>query len=174
MAGNPLPPGSITEIRIDTTTNDIGDIIFTPAEDRTVANMKDNTGRRLDSIEVVAKPGTCTPPMMLTAPNALSGVSALNLLQRTMTMLTVDSVRRRNGFRNLNLRDNVVPTTPATIEGVYVGEPAFATSSTSGARWVGDCKATMTQVSGNSPSPSTEPASDRAGSPARQPNSRKA
>lgn len=114
-----------------------------------MAYMKDSSGRRLDSIKVVAKPGIRTPTMMLTAPNALSSASALNLLQRTMTSLTVDSVRWRIGFRNLNLRDNVVPTTPATIEGVYVGEPAFATSSTSGARWAGDCKATMTQVSGN-------------------------
>lgn len=32
-AGNPLPPGSVTEIRINTTTNEIDDIIFTPAED---------------------------------------------------------------------------------------------------------------------------------------------
>lgn len=31
--GNPLPPGSVTEIRINTTTNEIDDIIVTPAED---------------------------------------------------------------------------------------------------------------------------------------------
>lgn len=31
-AGNPLPAGSVTEIRIDTATGDIDDIIFIPAE----------------------------------------------------------------------------------------------------------------------------------------------
>lgn len=99
------------------------------------------------SAAYVGKPPTRKAFQTLAAPNLSSATAAFDYAYRTMLKLPVATSRWRIGFSNRNLRSATIPTAPVTITGVFVGEPVFATSWASGARWAGACADALTQVS---------------------------
>ena len=96
----------------------------------------------------IGKPPTkvaCTP---LTAPNAAGAAGTLNLVQRELLKYPFEVLRWRIGFRNVDLRSTTNLTTPCTITGIWTGAPAYAVTSSSGNRWVGQMTGAGQQVSG--------------------------
>lgn len=113
-----------------------------------MAYMRDSAGRRLDSFEVVGKPLTRKAYMPVTAPNATNGASVLDIWQRTMVRFPYAVKRYRLGFANVNLRSTATLTTPATITGVFRGTPLYDPATSGGSRWLGQCAAALTSISG--------------------------
>jgi hypothetical protein len=113
-----------------------------------MAYMRDSAGRRLDSFEVVGKPLTRKAYMPVTAPNTTNAASVLDIWQRTMVRFPYAVKRYRIGFANVNLRSTATLTTPATITGVFRGLPLYDTASSGGSRWLGQCAAALTSISG--------------------------
>lgn len=113
-----------------------------------MAYMKDSTGRRLDTFEVVGKPLTRKAYMPVTAPNATNAATALDIWQRTLVRFPYAVKRYRIGFANVNLRSTATLTTPATITGVFRGTPLYDTATSGGSRWLGQCAAALTSISG--------------------------
>ena len=97
----------------------------------------------------VGKPPTRVAAQPLTAPNATKAASAQDVTQRELHRFPFAVPRWRIGFRNMQMRSSTIPTTPCAITGVWVGPPAYATTSTSGNRWVGDFAVSPTQVCGS-------------------------
>lgn len=112
-----------------------------------MAYMKDATGTRLDGVKVISSPATRKSFLALGAPN-LNNTAAFDFAYRTMARLPVATGRWRIGFANRNLRSATVLTTPVTITGVFVGDPVYATTAASGARWAGGASGALTSVSG--------------------------
>lgn len=110
-----------------------------------MAYMRDKNSRRLDDLDVLAKPDTRLADYMVTAPNT-STSGALDLTQRTIFKPNVTPARWRIGFRNYNLRASTYYTTPCTITGVWAGTPAYDTSTSGPTRWNGHATAAPTQV----------------------------
>lgn len=94
------------------------------------------------------KPGTRTGYQPVTAPNATNAASVLDIWQRTMVKFPFAISRYRVGFANRNLRSITIPTTPATITGVFRGAPAYDAAASGGNRWLGQCTAALTSISG--------------------------
>lgn len=112
-----------------------------------MAYMKDATGQRLDSVQVLHSPTTRHSYLTLNAPISTSGVAAFDAAYRTLARLPFATSRWRIGFANRNVRSTTIPTTPCTITGVYTGTPVYGTSSSSGARWAGAATGALSQVS---------------------------
>lgn len=87
----------------------------------------------------------------LTGPNSSTTLgSNVDLTLRTIAKLNVTSKRWRLKFRNRDLLTNTVPNGSFVINNIAAGVPARPTTSTSGNRWVGNCTAALTQLSGAS------------------------
>lgn len=113
-----------------------------------MAYMKDVTGQRLDAIKVVAGPATRQGYVPLSAPNQSQSATSTDFTYRSLVRLPFNVLRWRIGFMNRNLRSTTVPTATPAVTGVFVGTPTYGTTSTSGARWAGNCTGALTQVSG--------------------------
>lgn len=95
----------------------------------------------------VGKPSTRKAYLALGAPN-LNNAAAFDFAYRTIARLPFATGRWRIGFANRNLRSATALTTPVTITGVYIGDPVYATTASSGARWAGVCTGALASVSG--------------------------
>lgn len=108
-----------------------------------MAYMRDSTGRRLDSFQVMGTPGVRTAFATLTAPNVSTSVTR-NRTQRTIIKLPYGVSRWRVGFANWNLRATTAPGGAVSITGIATGVPARDPSTSGSGRWLGDCTGALT------------------------------
>jgi hypothetical protein len=109
--------------------------------------MRDASGKRLDSFNVVGIPATRTAVAPLTAPNASTTLGAdIDYNIRTIMVFPFTTKRWRLKFRNRNLSSAGALAGTATITGIAHGVPTRPTTTSSGQRWIGNCS-TISQVS---------------------------
>lgn len=105
-----------------------------------MAYMRDASGKRLDSFNVVGAPATRTAVAPLTAPNSSSTLGAnIDYTIRTIMAFPFKTKRWRLKFRNQNLLNASVLSGTATITGIAAGTPTRPTTSASSnaTRWAG-------------------------------------
>jgi hypothetical protein len=115
-----------------------------------MAYMKDSKGRRLDSIAVVATPGTRVAAAALTAPNSTTTLGgAIDYTLRTLMAFPFATTRWRLKYRNRNLLSTVVPNGSAVITAVASGTPTRPTTgaSSNANRWAGSATTMSTLTS---------------------------